>query len=878
MSSPRKKLVVLDGMAYAYRSFYAIGEMSNSKGVPTNAIYGFVNALRRAEKTFHPDYAVVAFDSPGGTFRDEMLGDYKGHRDAPPEDLIRQFPLIEEIVPLMGWHLLKLARYEADDIMATLATWGEKKGLDVVLMSSDKDLLQLVGEKVHVYRENPMGGSLYGAKEVVARYGVPPDRITDLLGLMGDAADNIPGVPGIGEKTAAKLLGEYGSLEKVLKAAPKITQAKLSSNLIEFAEQARLSHKLAKLEMAVPLKHDFNSLEKGEPVPALVEKFHEYEFRALAKDYGAKVGAPPPQATVKTETTKGVHAKKTALAVVDLKKSAIAAALKDLDPKKLTGIHVLVGENISVALAQGAKAVVASVSGWKQVSELLGKLDRPIFFESKATQCGLIKDGQATLEGVLDISVAMYLVQSSRPPRDLNEAGSALGLKLPDLPQAGQDLFEPPAEDLASFARAAVEVGQALQARLKTDDLESLYWELESPLIPVLARMEVAGIRLDVEVLHELERESQRLMKKLETKAIKLAGREFNINSPGQLAKVLFEDLGLPSQKKTKSGFSTDNEVLEKLAPLHELPSVALEYRTLAKLSGTYLQALPRLVDPKDHRLHSTWNQNVAATGRLSSTDPNLQNIPIRTGLGATIRKAFVPDKKGDLILSADYSQIELRILAHYCQDAVLLKAFKDGLDIHTQTASTIFGVRPEKVDAEMRRKAKVINFGVLYGMGPFRISREFHVSMGEAKDFIAQYFAGFPKVAAFLEQCKEDTRKLGYGSTLMGRRRYIPEINSANRVLRESGERTAMNLPIQGSAADLIKKAMLDVDQMLQKKKARSRMLLQVHDELVFEMAAEEKSWLPGQVVHLMENAMKLKAPLKVECGQGKTWFEAKA
>ena len=878
--SKKKTLVVLDGMAYAFRSFYAIAEMSNSKGVPTNALYGFVNALRRAEKSFHPDFAVVAFDSPGGSFRDEMLKDYKGQRDAPPEALVQQFPLIEEMVGLMGWHLLKLKRFEADDIMATLAAWGLKKGLDIILMTSDKDILQLIRPGVRVYRENPKGGSLYGPAEVQERFGVPPERITDLLGLMGDASDNIPGVPGIGEKTAAKLLGEYKTIEGVLKAASKISQPKLSQNLKDFAEQARLSYKLAQLEFKVPVKEDLEKLHKEDPQPGLVAKLKEYEFKSLAVEYAARL----PEASAEAEpeepkaAAKGKRSAKSALAKGDLKNGP-AAALKSggIDPKKAVGLAWHAGAGVGLGLVQGAKALHVSAKNWKDAHSLLEILQRPVFFDSKPLQVELLKAGLELLPGVLDISVGMYLVQASRPPRDLGEAASSLGLNIPELPQTGQDLFEPPPEDLARLASAAERCGEALEARLKSDKLAELYWDLEGPLIPVLARMEVAGICLDVEAVNELEREAQKAMKRLEAKAMKLAGRDFNLSSPSQLAKVLFEDLKLPHQKKTKTGYSTDSEVLEKLEDQHPLPGVALEHRTLAKLSGTYLQALPKLVDPKDQRLHTTWNQNVAATGRLSSTDPNLQNIPIRTELGQQIRKAFVPQKKGDLILSADYSQIELRILAHYCQDEVLLKAFQNGRDIHNETAARIFGVAPDKVDATMRSRAKVINFGVLYGMGPFRISREFHVPMSEAKDFIEQYFARFPKVAAFLESCKEDTRKRGYGVTLLGRRRYIPEINSANRVLRESGERTATNLPIQGSAADLIKKAMLDVENMLLRKKARSRMLLQVHDELVFEMAKEEASWLPKEVSRLMENAMKLKAPLKVGLGQGKNWYDAK-
>ena len=878
----KKTLVVIDGMAYAFRSFYAVAEMSNSKGMPTNAIYGFMHALRRAEKSFHPDYAVVAFDSPGGSFRDEMLKEYKGHRDAPPEALVQQFPLIEEIVDLMGWHLLKLRRFDAEDIMATLTAWGLKKKLDVILMTSDKDILQLIQPGVRVYRENPQGGSMYGRPEVLERFGVPPERITDLLGLMGDSADNIPGVPGIGEKTAAKLLGEYKTIEGVLKAASKITQPKLSQNLKDFADQARLSYKLAQLEFNVPVKEDLNKLDKADPKPGLLAKLMEYEFKGFIKEYTAKLGAA---AARPCGGGQGRHWQG--------QKGQEGRSPRQRGPqdRREPGFETRAAWIQPSPWAWPGTSAAALAWPWSRTRRPCMPLPRigpkrpsswlslstRYFLTASPCRSSFLKAGEEILDGVLDISVGMYLVQSSRPPRDLGEAASALGLNIPELPQTGQDLFEPPAEDLARLASAAFLCGEELLAKFKADKLEKLYWDLEGPLIPVLARMEVAGMYLDVEALDELEREAQKSMKKLEAKAMKLAGKEFNLGSPSQLAKVLLEDLKLPHQKKTKTGYSTDSEVLEKLEDQHPLPGVALEFRTLSKLSGTYLQALPKMVDPKDHRVHTTWNQNVAATGRLSSTDPNLQNIPNRTEIGQQVRKAFITHKKGDLILSADYSQIELRILAHYCHDELLLKAFQNGRDIHRETAAKIFGVSPDKVDATMRSRAKVINFGVLYGMGPFRISREFQIPMSEAKSFIEQYFSSFPKVAAFLEECKEGTRKNGYATTLMGRRRYIPEINSANRVLRESGERTAMNLPIQGSAADLIKKAMLDVEALLIRKKARSRMLLQVHDELVFEMAKEEAAWLPKEVSRLMENAMKLKAPLEVGLGQGKSWYDAK-
>lgn len=894
MVAQKKRLVVIDGMAYAFRAFYAVPEMSNSAGQATNALYGFIGAIKRAEKEFKPDYAAVAFDSPGGSFRDEMLKEYKGHRDAPPENLVSQFPLIEQIVPTLGWHLLKQTRMEADDIMATLVRWGRKAGVEVILMTSDKDMLQVVGEGVGVYRESFKGGSLYGPKEVVERFGVNPDQVQDLLGLMGDSADNIPGVPGVGEKTAAKLLQEHGTIEKVLKAAPKMKPGKLMENLQEFADQARLSYKLAGLKDDVDLGLSIKDLVAGKPdFPKLLPLLKHFELRGLLTEYSAKAATAghdaaelsaveaPKEAGAKP---KAKNAKKKAALKWQALGKADAASLRKagLDLKKPVGVALhpaLSGGPEApqkLALGQEGVAVVVDVDGWKGLHAALSLCERPVLFDSKPLQRGFLAAGLAAMPEILDVNVACYLVNSTRVPRDLNEAGGLMALTL-DLPAPQEDLFDAPDEFLAKHAEGSALVGTVLEARLKADDLKELYEELEAPLIPVLAEMENDGIALDVGILEELESEAQKEMKVLSKKAFKAAGREFNLNSPSQLAEILFKELKLPGSKKTKGGYSTDSDVLEALAEQHPLPQIILDHRQLAKLSGTYLQALPRLV-AKDGRVHSHWNQTVAATGRLSSQDPNLQNIPMRTEWGRRIRKAFVPGKRGDLILAADYSQIELRVLAHYCGDPVLKKAFQTGRDIHTETAARMFNVKPEDVTKEMRSRAKVINFGVLYGMGAFRISREFGTSVREGKSFLDDYFGQFPKVRAFLETMKEDTRKHGYAQTLMKRRRLIPEINSANRVLREQGERIATNLPIQGTAADMIKKAMLDVAALLHKKKARTKMLLQVHDELVFELAKEEADSLPALIKKTMEQALPLDVPVQVEMGQGRSWFDAKA
>jgi DNA polymerase-1 len=896
----KKTLVVLDGMAYAFRAFYAVPELSNSRGEPTNAIYGFANALRRAEKQFKPDAAIVAYDSPGGSFRDEMLKEYKGHRDAPPEALVSQFPLIEELAAGMGWTLIKQARMEADDIMATLCKLGHKAGWEVVLMTSDKDILQLCGPGVRVYRENPKGATLYGPPEVKERYGIGPEQITDLLGLMGDSADNIPGVPGVGEKTAAKLLQEYGSMEKALKAAPKMKPGKLMENLQQFAEQARLSKKLAELKDDVELKGGLKDFAyKGPDYAKLLPWLKHYELKGLFAEYSkAAAGAGIDAAAVAAAgvpAAKGKGKGKAAAPAPEPKapakgpKLTVLPAQPDAPALKRAGLDL--GEPVGLALhppaqsggalvqriglAQGKLRVLAPVKDLAGLRAALAPLKAISVYESKPLQRILMEGGLEPLEGVLDLSVGGWLLNSVREPRDLGEAASALGLNL-DLPNLQADLFQVADEDLAATAAAAEAVGQRMRAKLKADKMLALYEDLEAPLIPVLAGMERDGIKVDVKVLDGLEKDGQAEMKALAKKAFKAAGREFNLNSPSQLAEVLFDELDLPVQKKTKSGPSTDSDVLEALSEMHELPGLMLEYRLLNKLSGTYLQALPRLV-AADGRIHSHWNQNGTATGRINSTDPNLQNIPIRTELGKKIRKAFVPEKKGDLILACDYSQIELRILAHYCGDAVLKKAFQTGRDIHTETSARMFNVAPDKVTSEMRSRAKVINFGVLYGMGPFRISREFGTSVKEAKAFLDDYFGQFPKVRQFLEDCKERCRADGYAETLMKRRRPIPEINSQNRVLREAGERVSTNMPIQGTAADMIKLAMLRVDELLKKKKARTRMLLQVHDELVFELAKEEADTLPKLIQKAMEGALPLDVPIEVGMGTGKSWAEAK-
>ena len=577
MSAKDKTLVVLDGMAYAFRAFYAVPEMSNTAGVPTNAVYGFLNALRRAEKTFHPDYAVVAYDSPGGSFRDEMLKDYKGHRDAPPEALVAQFPLIEELAGLLGWHVLKKERFEADDIIATLTAAGRKAGLEVVLMTSDKDILQLVGGDVHVYREGPKGALLYGSKEVHERYGVGPERIQDLLGLMGDSSDNIPGVPGVGEKTAAKLLQEHGSIEGVLKAAKSMKPGRLRENLVEHAGQARLSYKVAALHDKVPLGVGLKELTKADPDYArLLPRLKELELRSLLAELGAraeKAGAAPPPA--EPELASAPAAGKVSLkaygSCAELARGLRKQGFKAAEP---IGVQLHPPEALPKAapamlvLGQGKLGASAPVESLEALTKALGELDQAVLFESKALQRCLLGAGLEPLKGVFDLSVAFYLHNSVRQPRDLAEGASLLGLSVP-LPALQEGLFEPPTADLALLAASSAVLGRELIKALKKEGLEALYKDVEGPLIPVLAKMERDGIKIDAGALEGLDAEAQKDIKRLHAKALKAAGKDFNLNSPSQLADILFKDLGLKPLKKIKTGFSTDNEVLEKLSEEH---------------------------------------------------------------------------------------------------------------------------------------------------------------------------------------------------------------------------------------------------------------------------------------------------------------------
>ncbi|MFQ6671911.1 MAG: DNA polymerase I, partial [Candidatus Tectimicrobiota bacterium] len=825
---PQARLYLIDGTSFIFRAFFAIRQyLSTKAGLPTNAIYGFTTMLTKLIAEEQPEHLAIAFDPPGPSFRVELYPDYKAHRPEPPADLVPQFEWIFKLVEALRIPQLAVAGYEADDVLATVARWAEAHDIAVTIISGDKDLFQLVSDRVELY--DTLKDIRYTPTEVEAKMGVAPEHIVELLGLMGDSVDNIPGVPGVGAKTAAKLLGQFGSLEAALAGAGEVSGAKLRENLAHYADQARLSAELCRLKDDVPLELDLAHLKRQEPDwPTLTALLKELEFASLIKRLVPPEEAPPAGAY---------------RAVVD--EADLASVLQALTQAgcfaldvETTALDPMRAEVVGLALAwAGGEAVYVPVAHTgldpPRQLERTAVLDafRPLLGDPALEKVGhhikydwvVLANAGLELKGVVfDSMVASYVLNPSR--RQHNLAGLAL-----EHFNHAMTTYEEVAGKGAkqvSFDRVPIEAATAyacedadytlrladeLRAKVEETALAPLLYDLELPLVEVLVAMERWGVKVDGPVLEELSTELERQLEALATRIYTLAGEEFNINSPVQLRTILFERLGLPVLKRTKTGPSTDQEVLEQLALQHDLPAEIVTYRTLAKLKGTYVDALPELIHPTTGRIHTSFNQTVTATGRLSSSEPNLQNIPVRTEIGRRIRRAFVTEA-GWRLLSCDYNQIELRILAHLSGDPVLLEAFAAGEDIHTRTAAEVFGVAPAEVTADQRRMAKVVNFGIVYGLSPFGLARDLKVSREEARAYIDGYFARYIRVKDYIEAMKAQAHERGYVTTLLGRRRYLPELVSANRATREMAERVAVNTPIQDSAADLIKRAMVEI------------------------------------------------------------------
>jgi DNA polymerase-1 len=893
VNAPRK-IYLVDGSSYIYRAYYAIRHLSNSKGEATNAVYGFTNMLLNLVRDEKPDKLAVVFDAKGPTFRKELYPEYKANRSAMPEDLVPQVPIIKDVVRALNMPALEQTGVEADDIIATLAKRYAEQGLDVVVVTGDKDLMQIVNERICLL--DTMKNKISRRDEVIERFGVPPEQVLEVLGLAGDTSDNIPGVPGIGEKTAAGLIQEFGSIENLLQNIDQVKGKKRQENLREFGEQALLSRKLADLLYDVELDVSLDDLALEEPDrDALIELFKTLEFHKLLQEYSAP-NAEEQQASAENYQAVLAESELDEL-VARLRESGRFAF--DTETTSLVAVQAeLVGLSFAVEAGHGWYVPVGHMylgAPEQLPKELVLEKLKPLLEDPQLEKIGqnikydalVLRNAGIELAGTaLDTMLLSYVVHPEAKSHGLDALASE-HLNHRMIPYAEicgtgkkQICFsEVEVEKATVYAAEDADItwrlAEKLLPELPAGEPEKLLYQVEIPLVDVLTRMEWQGIRIDADFLGQLSTEMAAKMKLLEEEIYELAQGPFNINSPKQLGEVLFEKLGLPKGKKTKTGWSTNVEVLTNLAEDHAIAAKILEYRSLSKLKGTYTDALPKLINPRSGRIHTSFNQAVTATGRLSSSDPNLQNIPIRTPEGRRIREAFIPEE-GWTLLAADYSQVELRVMAHMADVPALKESFAAGEDIHQRTASEIFNVFPEMVDGEMRRQAKTINFGVLYGMGAFSLGKDLGISRSEAQQFIDHYFERYPAVKEYLQTKKAEAQEHQYVTTILGRRCAIPEINSKNGAVRSYAERNAINYPIQGSAADIIKVAMVKIDKRLRDEKLQTRMLLQVHDELVFEVPPEELEQVSELVRTEMENAVPLDLPLKVDIGTGENWAQA--
>lgn len=856
----KEKAFLIDGNAFCYRAFYAIRALSTSRGRPTNAIYGFVTMLQKLVEEEKPDYLAVSFDLPGETFRKKEFEAYKSHRKPMPDDLADQIPMIKEILRLYGIPIFEKEGYEADDVLATVSKKLAGRGLSVYIVTGDKDILQLVSDRIFVYHSHKEG-LIYDTKRVRDEFGVAPEEIVELIGLCGDASDNIPGVPGIGEKTAVALIQKFGSLERLLSHLDEVEGESQRRCLEEHAEQARFSRKLAVVDPAVPLEVLPEQLRIKEPDrEGLYRLFKELEFRSLLARF-----APESAAKGNTQVLEAQSLSRFFAALEDVKRFAfhIDTGGED-DPAQKQKM-----EGISFSWNEGSAYYLPLKENSTALSELLGRL-KAIFEDETVGKIGqnvkealilLAKIG-IPLRGIcFDTGVASYLLNPSEPDHGLE----AIALEYLDIQKSS----------MAEAADLIFRLSQLLEKELRSKGMLELFEHIELPLIEVLASMESAGVCIDVKYLGSLSEEMEGRLQKLTRDVYEMADCSFNINSPKQLQEVLFKKLKLPILKRTKTGASTDAWVLENLALIHPLPKTLVQYRELSKLKSTYVDALPRLVDPRTKRVHTSYNQTVTATGRLSSSNPNLQNIPIRTEEGRKIRKAFLPRQGGWILVSFDYSQIELRILAHLSKDETLREAFRKERDVHRWTASLLYGVKEKDVEEAMRKTAKTVNFGIIYGMSPFGLSRDLGIDSSDAKHFIDAYFDRYPKVKSYIEKQMDTAREEGFVSTLFNRRRFIPEIRSKNVTERQFGERIAVNAPIQGTASDLIKIAMIEIYRELKRRGAKAQMILQVHDELVFDMPEEEERTLTPMIAEKMEKGVSLSVPILVTVKRGNNWME---
>jgi DNA polymerase-1 len=882
----RPSLFIIDGSNNVYRSYYAIRNLTNSSGLATNAVYGFVTTLRKLLKDHEPDCIAVAFDEGKETARTLQFEDYKKDRKPMPDDLSVQIPLVYEV--LEGFHIpiIRSVEWEADDFIGSLACSARDRGYDVVIATSDKDFFQLVGDGIRLYHTGRE--VLYDAKGVDEAFGLPPEKVVDVMAIWGDAIDNIPGVPGIGEKGAKGLIQQFGSLDGVYEGLDQIKKAAQRKTLEENREKAYLSRDLARIKCDLDLAIDFETLKRTDPDRAkLHEVFSKLEFASLMQEFLPEEPQAPKEFRV-------------AAAADDIRELVRGDGPVSIwfEPATIDGFDAPMAASLSMKTSESLVIPLAAEYGataemTEALRELLASPREFITYDAKAQMRRLHAADLPVPSRWSDVMLMSYVINPGLPSHAL---GNIARDRLKQDVLVRKDVAKTAPlfaldHEIGSSALGAYQqyLGEksditiALRTQMEPDlrrdaALADIYERIEMPLFPVLSRMEDRGIRIDVGLLQSMSKTMGGQLAELETRIYKEAGIDFNINSPLQLGQILFEKLQYPVLKKTKTtkSYSTSVEVLQELASHgYAVPQLILQHRELHKLKGTYVDALPQIVG-RDGRVHTTFNQAVAATGRLSSSDPNLQNIPIRTQLGREIRKAFIADE-GSVLLSADYSQVELRILAHISGDASLIETFQRGADIHRATASKMFGIPEEELTVEQRRAAKTINFGVLYGMSSFRLANELDISTAQAKDWIDAYFSRYPKIQEYLDRTLVEARSSGKVTTLFGRVRYIPEIQNRSFTVRGNAERMATNAPIQGTAADILKMAMIALDRKLAAHPSGAQMLLTVHDEIVIEAPEASAADVAGIVKETMENVFPLAVPLAVDAHYGKSWFDAK-
>ena len=916
----KPKLFLIDAYAIIYRAYFAFGnnQRYNSKGLNTSTTLGFTNTLLDVLNNIRPSHIGVVFDAPGDTFRNEIYPEYKANREAMPEDIRKALPYVKKIIEGFNIPIVEKVGYEADDVIGTVAKKAEKEGYEVYLMTPDKDFAQLVTENILLYRPGRSGkpAEVWGIEEVKKKFEVMPEQVIDILGLWGDAVDNIPGIPGIGEKTSKKLVNQYGSVEGLIEHVDEL-KGKQKENVTNFAEQGLLSKKLATIEVNVPVDFELDTfINEPKNTELLKEVFAELEFRTLSERVlGEKIQATNSTGQTdlfaqsseeastdelqKIESFEDQKKEYTLIDTIEGTKELVQKILKQSSfcmDTETTGLDSHTAEIVGISVSWEAnKAYYIHIPEGQEkayvecFTDVFADKSKELVGQNIKYDINILKSYGVEIKNKLfDTMIAHYLLQPDlKHNMDflsetyLNYRPISIETLIGKKGKNQKSMRDIPASEVTNYACEDADITWQLkllfEKELEKVNLKKLFVELEMPLIHVLSDMELAGVSIDTEALKIYSEELKKEIENHEKSVLDQAGVEFNVGSPKQLGEVLFDHLKIVDKpKKTKSGqYQTNEETLQKLADKHPIVKDILEFRQLKKLKSTYVDALPELINPATNKIHTSFNQAIAATGRLSSTNPNLQNIPIKTERGREVRKAFIASE-GNELLAADYSQVELRLMAEMSQDEGMLHAFQEGLDIHSATASKVFDVSLEEVDREMRSKAKMVNFGIIYGISAFGLSERLGIPRKEAKEIIDNYFKKYPKVSSYMSNCVETAKEKGYVETIMGRRRYLKDINSRNAVVRGYAERNAINAPVQGSAADIIKKAMIDIQKEIIENDWKSKMILQVHDELLFDTVLAEKEALSELVKDKMQNAVKLSVPLDVDMNFGKSWLEA--